>query len=233
VPDQAKRFGVICPCCDQTCAAFRPAGLKHRPNAQCPECGARERHRMVALYLKHRTTIDRDHVSLLDIAPHPSLQRIFSTLSNIEYLSADLQSPLAMVKTDICAMPFADASFDVVICMHVLEHVPNDRQGIREVYRVLKPGGWAILQVPIDYHQCTTFEDPTIESPQERERLFGQHDHVRLYGLDYRDRLEEAGFQVELVPYPPELGPDVAAHYGLKTNRDRYTWVCTKAATTP
>lgn len=183
---------------------------------------------MVALYLKHRTNICSARLSLLDIAPHSSLLRIFSALPDLEYLSADLRSELAMIKADICALPFESDRFDVVICMHVLEHVPDDRQGMREVYRVLKPGGWAILQVPIAYHQPTTIEDPTIESPQERERLFGQHDHVRVYGRDYRDRLEGTGFDVELVPYPEELGPGVAERYGLKSKDDRFTWVCTK-----
>lgn len=215
-------------CCGSTFKAFKRRGRTRRPKAQCPECGARERHRMVALYLKYRTTIDRDHVSLLDIAPHPSLQRIFSKLPNLTYLSADLKSPLAMVKTDICAMPFSNDSFDAVICMHVLEHVPNDRQGMREIYRVLKPGGWAIIQVPVNYVQPTTFEDFSVELPEERERLFGQHDHVRVYGMDYRARLEAAGFEVQLFPYPEELGPDVAERYGLKTNSDRYTWVAVK-----
>lgn len=183
---------------------------------------------MVALYLRHRTRFFSERLSVLDIAPHPSLLRIFSALDNLDYTSADLKSPLAMVKADICHMPFPDASFDVVLCMHVLEHVLDDRQGMREMYRVMKPGGWGILQVPIDYKRAKTFEDPSVVRPEDRERVFHQSDHVRIYGLDYRDRLISVGFIVDLVPYPTELGPNIADHYGLKKNSDRYVWVCTK-----
>ena len=147
--------GVICPCCNSRFPKFLPYGHGEtpRPNAECPGCGALERHRMTALYLKRRTDLFRDRLSLLDIAPHPSLLRLFSALDNVDYVSADLQSPLAMVKTDICKMPFPSGCFDVVICMHVLEHVPDDRQGMAELFRVMKPGGWAIIQVPIESHR--------------------------------------------------------------------------------
>ena len=183
---------------------------------------------MVALFLRHRTSFFRERLSVLDIAPHPSLLSMFSARDNLDYVSADLKSPLAMVKADICHMPFPEASFDVVLCMHVLEHVLDDRQGMREVFRVMKPGGWSILQVPVDYTRAKTFEDPSVVRPEDRERVFRQNDHVRIYGLDYRDRLTSVGFVVDLAPYPPELGPNVADQCGLKRNSDRYVWVCTK-----
>ena len=223
--------GVICPCCDAKFPRFLPKrrhGNKLRPNAKCPGCGALERHRMLALYLKHRTNLFYERLSILDIAPSPSLLRIFSALDNVDYVSADLKSPLAMVKTDICKMSFPAGCFDVVMCIHVLEHVSDDRQGMAEIFRVIKPGGWGVIQVPIDYHRAETFEDPSITSPEDRERLFGQHDHVRIYGRDYTDRLVSTGFAVNVVPYPEELAPDIVAKYGLKTNADRYVWVCTK-----
>jgi len=183
---------------------------------------------MTVLHLKHRTNLFHERLSLLDIAPHPSLQRIFSALGNLDYVSADLNSPLAMVKMDICRMPFPSESFDAVICMHVLEHVPDDRRGMAEVLRVMKPGGWAVVQVPIDYDRAESFEDPSITRPEDRERLFRQQDHVRIYGRDYKDRLISTGFGVDVVPYPLELSPDAVAKYGLKTNADRYVWVCKK-----
>ncbi|MDQ2830286.1 MAG: methyltransferase domain-containing protein [Chloroflexota bacterium] len=218
--------GVTCPCCGGTFTHFLPHGVHPRPRARCPACGSLERHRLTALYLTHKTTLFHERLSVLDIAPHPSLLRLFSTLPHLDYLSADLHSPLAMVKTDICDMPFPTDSFDVIVCMHVLEHVPDDRQALRELYRVLKPGGWAIVQVPLVYKQRETLEDPRVTAPEDRERLFGQHDHVRRYGLDYEERLRDAGFAVELVSCPTELGPDAVARYGLKRNRDRYLWMC-------
>ena len=222
--------GVICPCCNSRFPRFLPHGHgeKPRPNAKCPGCGSLERHRMTALYLKRRTDLFRDRLSLLEIAPHPSLLRIFSALDNVDYVSVDLQSPLAMVKTDICRMPFPSGRFDAVMCMHVLEHVQDDRRGMAELFRVMKPGGWAVVQVPIDYHRAETFEDLSITRPEDRERLFRQHDHVRIYGRDYKDRLVSAGFAVDVISYPTELTADMVVKYGLKTNADRYVWVCTK-----
>ena len=227
--------GVICPCCNSRFPRFLPHGHgeKPRPNAECPGCGALERHRMTALYLKRRTDLFRDRLSLLDIAPHRSLLRLFSGLNNVDYVSADLQSPLAMVKTDICKMPFPSGCFDAVMCMHVLEHVLDDRQGMAELFRVMKPGGWAIIQVPIESHRAETFEDPSVTRPEDRERVFHQHDHVRICGRDYKDRLAAAGFAVEIVPYAAELTDELIVKYGLKTNADRYIWVCTKPSASP
>ena len=227
--------GVICPCCNSRFPKFLPYGHGEtpRPNAECPGCGALERHRMTALYLKRRTDLFRDRLSLLDIAPHPSLLRLFSALDNVDYVSADLQSPLAMVKTDICKMPFPSGCFDAVMCMHVLEHVPDDRQGMAELFRVMKPAGWAIIQVPIESHRAGTFEDPSVTRPEDRERVFHQHDHVRIYGRDYKDRLAAAGFAIDIVSYPAELTAELIVKYGLKTNADRYVWVCTKPSANP
>jgi ubiquinone/menaquinone biosynthesis C-methylase UbiE len=118
-------------------------------------------------------------------------------MNNLNYVTADLESPLADVKLDIQEMPFGDNEFDVVICNHVLEHVPNDRKAIGEIYRVLKKGGFAILQVPTDYSMEKTYEDPSITDPLEREKHFRQKDHYRLYGRDYLNRIKEAGFIIK------------------------------------
>jgi predicted SAM-dependent methyltransferase len=142
-------------------------------------------------------------------------------------VTADIVPGNAMVVADITAIPFAAATFDVLLCNHVLEHVSNDRQAMRELYRVLKPGGWAVLQSPVDKRRAQTFEDSTIISPQDRERLFGQRDHVRVYGRDYKERLESAGFAVTIVDYSEQVGKMRIEECALGTDLDIY--VCTRS----
>lgn len=148
-------------------------------------------------------------------------------MSNLDYISADLESPLATVRMDITNILFDDNTFDVILCVHVLEHVMDDRKAMRELYRVLKPGGWAILQSPVDPDYEKTFEDPDIVSPEDRERFFGQKNHVRIYGRDYKDRLEEAGFTVKVDGYIRESGADLIERYGLEEH-DTDIYLCTK-----
>ena len=126
-------------------------------------------------------------------------------MSNLDYLTSDLESPLADVKADICNLPFEDNSFEVIFCNHVLEHIPDDAKAMSELFRVLKPGGWGILQVPISYQREVTYEDPTVVSKEERKEKFGQYDHVRVYGLDYYKRLENTGFIVEKIDYTKQI----------------------------
>ena len=146
-------------------------------------------------------------------------------MPQLDYITADLSSPRASTKADITNIPCKDNSFDVVLCNHVLEHVADDQKAMREIRRVLSPDGWAILQTPIDSRRSTTFEDPTIVSPEAREQAFGQHNHVRVYGRDYKERLEKAGFTVNVDRYFKELGPDLARKYGLQ---DEEIYFCTK-----
>jgi SAM-dependent methyltransferase len=160
------------------------------------------------LYLTQKTNLfDGKQKKMLHVAPEPELSRLIQKAAYIDYLSADLFAPdimvKVMVKMDITDIQYPDNTFDVIYCSHVLEHVPDDRKAIREFFRVLKDGGWAIVQVPIIAD--TTFEDLTVINPKERERLFGQFDHVRRYGPDYKDRLTEAGFSVTVDPFVREL----------------------------
>jgi ubiquinone/menaquinone biosynthesis C-methylase UbiE len=141
-------------------------------------------------------------------------------------VTADIEPGQAMLQFDITDIPFETGTFDVILCMHVLEHVPNDRQAMAELYRVLNQRGWAILQSPIDTHRDRTFEDPTITSPRQRERLFGQDDHVRVYGRDYQARLESAGFAVSVDDYSQRLGPVRVQQCALGKDLDIY--LCTK-----
>ncbi len=189
---------VTCPVCGKSYKTFLPYGYGKdiRDNRLCPGCLTLERHRLLWLYLKNKTNLFTDRLKFLHIAPEQPFYKRFRKMENLEYITADLESPIADIKMDIQNIPFDDESFDVVICNHVLEHVDDDRKGMSEVYRVLKKGGWAILQVPIDYSRETTYEDDSITTPKERQKHFGQYDHRRVHGKDYGKRLVEAGFKV-------------------------------------
>lgn len=152
----------------------------------------------------------------MHVSPERALAGWLSTRERIDHVSVDLDSPLASVKADLCELPFADASFDFAVCVHTLEHVPDDRRALRELYRVLRPGGRAVLQVPPS-DLAETREDPSVTDPLERERLFGQYDHVRLCGADYPARIAEAGFEVERLDFVETLEPELRSKHGLRT----------------
>jgi SAM-dependent methyltransferase len=212
---------VECPCCGARYRAFLPHGRPQRPNARCPGCGAVERHRLLLLYLKRRTNLFRDALRLLHFAPEETLRRIFGALPNLRYITADYEQP-ADLRADICRLAIRHASVDVILCSHVLEHVADDRAAMRELFRVLTPGGWAILQVPLDPRREQTYEDPDVLGPEERRSNFGQEDHLRLYGRDFGARLESAGFLVEAVSYARSLPPEQAARFGLLLEEELY-----------
>jgi predicted SAM-dependent methyltransferase len=217
-----KGHQFVCPCCNGHFRKFLPYG--DRINSQCPKCGATERHRLLCLYLKNKKNLlfCNNKIKLLHIGPEYCIQRLLLNLPHIEYVSVDLEEPLAMIRADITNIPFKNDSFDVIICLHVLEHIVDDQKAMRELFRVLKPGGWGILQSPIDIKREITFEDPTVTSREDRARLFGQSDHVRIYGLDYKKRLENAGFIVKVDTYVKELGEDIIQKYGLMWDEDIY-----------
>jgi len=214
--------GVVCPICLSSYDEFMPFGLKPRPNALCPDCKGVERHRLLWLYLQRKTNFFTDKLKILDIAPTKGLSEKIKALPNINYMSIDMNSNLAMRHMDITAMDFPDNTFDCVTCYHVLEHIPDDRKAMREILRVMKPGGWAILQVPIKEKLDATLEGSHIADPAERKRLFGQEDHVRYYGLDYKDRLEETGFTVKVDDFVRSLSPDEIETYALTSNENIY-----------
>lgn len=194
-----------CPICGNWAHEFLPATPEPRPNCVCPNCGSRERHRLTWLFLERKTTLfDGQPRQMLHIAAERATARQLQALPGLNYLTADLANPTAMVKMDIMDIHYPDASFDVILCSHVLEHVDDDRQALREFYRVLRPGGWAVLLVPISVDM--TFEDPSITDPALRKRLFGHPQHVRQYGLDFADRVREAGFAVQVVR-PSDVAP--------------------------
>jgi len=207
---------VECPICDHKFRKFLPFGRKSRGNALCPNCLALERHRLIWFYLKEKTDFFQSNIKLLHVGPEICFINRFEQLPHLDYVTADIDSPLAKVKMDIENIPLDDNSIDVVLCSHVLEHVNNDKKAMSELFRVLKLGGWAILQVPV-FHPIpeTTFEDLSITDPKERERLFGQDDHVRLYGKDYPDRLRSVGFEVKVEDYAKEIGMEAVRRFAL------------------
>ena len=150
---------------------------------------------------------------MLHVAPEPCFVSRLRHCLGSNYLTADLINPLAMVKMDITNIEYPDESFDVIYCSHVLQHVQDDRKAIRELYRILKVDGWLILQEPVTTHQ--TIEDPSVTAPQDRLRVFGQHDRVRRYGPDYLERLRETGFTVEITKVNHLVTNDEAVRMGL------------------
>lgn len=185
--------GVTCECCGRSFRRF--AAFAGRADAQCPACGSLERHRLLLPFLRDRWAADPPG-RLLHFAPEPALSRHLPGLSG-EYVTSDLEGP-ADLALDICDMDVPGASFDAIICSHVLEHVADDRRAMAEMHRALRPGGEAIVLVPIYRGRERTEEDPSETDPAERLRRFGQHDHVRAYGPDVAERLEEAGFAVQV-----------------------------------
>ncbi len=149
------------------------------------------------------------------MAPEQCFLPIFRKQPNLEYTTADLYSPIADVKADICNLPFDDNSFDVVFCNHVLEHITDDTKAMQELYRVLKPGGMGIFQIPQDLSRATTFEDDSITDQKERAKIFGQYDHVRVYGRDYFDKLRSIGFKVDEVDYTKKIAPEMVERFCL------------------
>ena len=244
---QLKYIGnsVTCPFCEKTFSRFKPSGALKRPfwrsseglellkspkinvaNAQCPKCGSGERQRLLYFYLIN--TLDffsLKGIKFLDIAPDDFLwDKIFSK-ADIEYTSVDItpaRNPSQIM--DITELKFEDNSFDAIICLHVLEHIVEDIKAMRELYRVLAPGGWAILQVPIWAFE--TVEVPKVTREQYLE-LYGHSDHVRRYGFDYIDRLEKVGFDVKVDQFSRKLTTDFRQQYGLFETEDIF--FCTKA----
>jgi SAM-dependent methyltransferase len=197
---------------------FLPYGYgTQRNNVLSPSTLSLERHRLLWLYLQNETDFftAKEKKNVLHFAPEQEFYKRFKKQKNIQYTTTDLFSPLADVKADICNLPFEDNQYDVLFCNHVLEHIPDDTKAMQELYRVLKPGGMAILQIPQDLNRATTFSDDTITDEKERAAIFGQYDHVRVYGCDYFDKLRTIGFTVIEEDYTKKINPELVTQYCL------------------
>jgi SAM-dependent methyltransferase len=209
-----------------------------RNNVLSPSTLSLERHRLLWLYLNEQTDFFKSELvsdssftntkriklrdaetnsalKVLHFAPEQAFYKLFRNQKNLEYTTTDLFSPLADVKADICNLPFEDNQYDVILCNHVLEHIPDDTKAMQELYRVLKPGGMAILQIPQDLSRATTFADDSITDQKERAKIFGQYDHVRIYGRDYFDKLRSVGFKVVEEDYTNKIAPELVEKYCL------------------
>lgn len=188
---------------------FLPYGYgKQRNNVLSPSTLSLERHRLLWLYLQNETDFFSAEKKVLHFAPEQCFLKRFRNLKNIDYTTTDLLSPIADVKADICNLPFKDDEFDVILCNHVLEHIPDDTKAMQELYRVMKTGGYGIFQIPQDLNRETTFEDNSITDKKERAKIFGQYDHVRVYGRDYFNKLRSIGFKVDDVDYTSQLSEE-------------------------
>ncbi len=217
---------VECPVCGSRFRKFMGYGYHEvRKNALCPKCLSLERHRLIWLYLKGKTEFFSKPMKVLHIAPEQCFEERFKKQPNLDYLTADIESPLANYKCDVQNMPFFDNEFDVVFCNHVLEHVDDDRKAMSEILRVMKPGALAVLLVPLDFSRTKTYEDPTITSPKDRALHFLQYDHKRLYGTDFTDRLKEVGFIIPESNYLNEIPEELKTRYALPVRELMYGYL--------
>ncbi|MFT7395558.1 MAG: SAM-dependent methyltransferase [Flavobacterium sp.] len=197
---------------------FLPYGYgTQRNNVLSPSTLSLERHRLLWLFLNEESDFFTSTVTkkVLHFAPEQAFYKLFRNQKNLDYTTTDLLSPLADVKADICNLPFEDNHYDVILCNHVLEHIPDDTKAMQELYRVLKPGGMAILQIPQELSRAVTFSDDTITDQKERAKIFGQYDHVRIYGRDYFDKLRSIGFKVIEEDYTNKIAPKMVEKYCL------------------
>jgi SAM-dependent methyltransferase len=209
---------VFCPCCKSTFREFAPFSIWKKPNSWCVKCGSLERHRSMWMYLEDQTDIYKKPVKVLHVAPEKFFFNRFKKADNIDYYPADILPHLYQKGTrfiDLLNPDVAPETFDVIICNHVFSYIDDDKTAMRNVYNLLKPGGWGILQVALDKTKAVTHEDLSIKDPKERERVFGLNDHVRYYGLDYEDKLREAGFTVLVDDYTAQFSDDDIFKYGF------------------
>lgn len=215
-----------CPVCNHYAKLFYKSPI-YQNEFRCPNCDSVERHRLLCLILKKDKDIFLSGKKrVLHIAPEKCLKEVLLKETNIKYISADFDKSRAMLGMDLQNIPFINDTFDIIICNHVLEHIPDDHKAMIELHRVLAPGGWLFLTVPINHQKEKTFEDHSIVTPEQRLRLYGQEDHLRLYGLDFEDRLKEAGFTVEVERTIDSLDAELKTFYCV--NKKEYIYICSK-----
>ncbi|MDB5039144.1 MAG: SAM-dependent methyltransferase [Bacteriovoracaceae bacterium] len=190
---------VQCPCCERSYRNFVDFGDPREIAVACPGCGSFSRQRLLTLILKSKFLTSNRILSVLHIAPELCISDFLKRQAQVKYKSIDLQSPQAEERMDLTDLHLSEGQFDLVICFHVLEHIVEDQKAMSEICRVLKKGGAALIQVPQNKSLVRSFEDPNISTPELRKKHFGQEDHVRIYGQDFKSRLESAGLDVSLL----------------------------------
>ena len=216
---------VKCICCGSEYKTFLPAGIQKRSNARCIKCGSLERHRTLWKYFQDNKMLEGKNIKLLHVAPERIFYKHFMSLKNIEYFPIDLMPNeyaygIKTIEMDVTNMTYEDNYFDVIICNHVLEHIRADRKAMKEMYRVLKPGGWAILNTPVNFNVEKTVEDVNLYDPKKQLELFGQPDHVRVYGKDFINRLTSSGFATEVFDYAGMYSNNEQFRYGFKRHEE-------------
>ncbi|MBN2174676.1 MAG: class I SAM-dependent methyltransferase [Bacteroidales bacterium] len=213
---------VYCPCCNNSFKKFYPDWIY----GQCPRCGSSARHRLLILYLERKTNYFKKKLKVLHFAPENGLYRKFKKMKNLDYIAADIGSPRAKYKIDMTNIPFEDDSFDVVLSIHVLEHIEDDLKAIKELYRVQKRTGWSIHLVPITKTYETTYERIDVTSDNERRKYYGHPDHRRICGLDYYERFRKIGFDVIPDDFANDLLQSDIKKYGI--NPEEIIYLCLK-----
>lgn len=205
---------VHCNCCEKSFRKFLPYGKIKRLGADCPYCHSLERNRLLLFYLQKETEFFKNKLKVLHFAPELILENRFKRLSNLDYLSVDINPALAMRKEDITDLQFPNDTFDIIICSHVLMHIPDEDKAVSELFRVLKAGGTALLMTKIDTKREETFEVKGVYDSNERLKIYGDDEIFRIHGTDFSDRIRNAGFTVEEIDYAPILGGEYNK-YGL------------------
>jgi SAM-dependent methyltransferase len=203
------------------------SGQAKRKNVLCPGSLSLERHRLLWLYLKERTDFFSKPYKMLHIAPEQCFYKLFRAQKNLTYTTGDYNSPIADIHFDLHKAPFEDNSFDLIFCNHVLEHVEDAHVCMKELYRIMKPGGWGIFQVPLDTSAEKTLEDKSIVTEADREKHYWQKDHVRLFGLDYKDKLSAAGFNVTVDDFVNTISTELQDRYRLP--KGEMIYLCRKS----
>ena len=223
---RGKNFG--CNLCGKSFSKMMPHGNIPRANAKCPNCLSLERTRVLWFYLKNHVLDKQAHLRVLHFAPEYGLKKVLRTYKNLDYKNVDIDPDLADEVADITNIPFPESSFDLILCAHVLGHVPDEKKAVEELFRVLKPDGQALVMTIIDWTRELTYENQQVTTASERLENYSEPDLVRLHGRDFSKRLANSGFNVEVIDYAKQLGDKARHDYSLGNGDREIIFKCTR-----